>query len=262
MTGFFDVHAHYYDDKFGELDGGADALLRELFSSSVDYVLNASTSSADMPLVANLTARFDGCYAAYGIHPEECGKEESLEKALSILETYLKKEKAVAIGEIGLDYHWAENPPRDLQRAFFEAQLSLARQKGLPTVIHARDAHGDTYDILKRFDDVPAVLHCYSGSPEMARQYLKNDLRYISFGGVLTYKNAVQTVETAKLVPLSRILLETDCPYLAPVPYRGKINHSGYMVKVAEKLAEIKGVSVDEIANITKDNAKNLFSVK
>ena len=258
---FFDTHAHYFDEKFCELPGGAEALLSSLFEGEIGFVLNAATTTRDSEAVLALADRFEGCFAAVGVHPENCLEEQSLDAALSRLRELLSHPKAVAIGEIGFDYYWPENPPKDLQRAFFEAQMDLARQLSLPVVIHDREAHGDTFEVLARYPDVVAILHSFSGSPETARQYLMNPNRYISFSGVLTYKNAVKTVETAALVPPDRMLLETDCPYLAPVPYRGKINHSGYMTETAKKLAAIKGLSLEEVALLTTDNAKRAFGL-
>ena len=261
MTPLFDTHAHFFDEKFSALPGGAEALLRELFAGDVGYILNCATTTRDSEAVLALAKKFEGCYAAVGMHPENCGEEESLEAGMARLRELIKRPKVVAIGEIGLDYYWEQNPPREVQKVFFEAQLKLAREVGLPVVIHDREAHGDTFEILARYPDVVAILHSYSGSPEMARQYLRNPNRYISFSGVLTYKNAVATVETAKIVPCDRMLTETDCPYLAPVPYRGKINHSGYMIKTIERLSEIKGLEVEKTIEILTENAKKLFNI-
>ena len=258
----FDTHAHYNDGRFEEYEGGASALLSHLHEKEgVDFVLNAATSIKSCTEVLALAEKFDFCYCALGIHPEDCGKEKSPEEAVATLRELLKHEKALAVGEIGLDYYWEENPPKETQIAYFEAQMALARELSLPVVIHDRDAHGDVFDILARYPDVAAILHSYSGSPEMARQYLQNPNRYISFSGVLTFKNAVKTVETARIVPEDRILSETDCPYLAPVPYRGKMNHSGYMAKTVEKLAEIKGLATEEMAEILSENAQRVFGL-
>ena len=254
-----DTHAHYFDEKFSALPGGAAALLETLFASDVAAIVNCATTTATSLEVLDLAQRFDGCFAAVGIHPENCGEEDCLDAALSRLRDLVRRPKVVAIGEIGLDYYWQENPPRDVQRTFFEAQLDLARETRLPVVIHDRDAHGDTFDLLAQYPDVLAILHSYSGSPEMARQYLRNPNRYISFSGVLTFKNAVQTVETAKIVPLDRMLVETDCPYLAPVPHRGQINHSGYLPHIVDRLAQIKNLPPDVLANTLNDNAKRAF---
>ena len=255
----YDSHAHYNDQKFEGLEGGASALLSLLHEEGVDFVLNAATSIPSCKEVLSLAESFDFCYCALGIHPEDCAREESPEKAVARLEELLLHEKAVAVGEIGLDYYWEDYPSKEIQMAYFKAQLELAKRLSLPVVIHDRDAHGDVFDTLKGYPDLVVVLHSYSGSPEMARQYLQNPNRYISFSGVLTFKNAVQTVETAKIVPLSRILSETDCPYLAPVPFRGKLNHSGYMAKTVEKLAELKGLSPDAMADVLAENARRVF---
>ncbi len=258
----YDTHAHYNDGRFEEYEGGASALLSHLHEKEgVDFVLNAATSIKSCTEVLALAEKFDFCYCALGIHPEDCGKEKSPEEALSALRALCKHKKVLAVGEIGLDYYWEENPPKETQIAYFEAQMALARELSLPVVIHDRDAHGDVFDILARYPDVAAILHSYSGSPEMARQYLQNPNRYISFSGVLTFKNAVKTVETARIVPEDRLLCETDCPYLAPVPYRGKMNHSGYMAKTVEKLAEIKGLPAEELAERLEANAKRVFGL-
>ena len=257
----FDTHAHYFDTKFKALPGGADALLASLFAGDLRYILNASTTTADSEEAIAFADRFDGCFAAVGVHPEDCGKEESVSAAIGRLRALCAHKKVVAIGETGLDYHWQLNPPRELQKEFFIAQLELARELCLPAIVHARDAHGDTFEILSAYPDVPAVLHSYSGSPEMARQYLMNPNRVISFSGVLTYNNAVQTVETAKIVPADRMFCETDCPYLSPVPMRGKLNHSGYMIRTVERLAEIKGLTVEETSEILTENAKKFFKI-
>lgn len=262
MEKMFDTHAHYFDEKYKEIPEGAEGLLSRLFEEQVEYVLNAATSTADSLAVLELCDRFPGCYGAVGVHPENCDREGSVEEALRVLRTLCRHEKVVAVGEIGLDYHWEENPPKEVQKAFFRAQMELAGELGLPAVIHDRDAHGDTFELLSEFSNVPTVLHSYSGSPEMARQYLQKGERYISFSGVLTYKNAVQTVETARLVPLDRMLLETDCPYLPPVPYRGKMNHSGYMIETAKKLAEIKEISLEKLIFQTKKNALSVFGIQ
>lgn len=261
MPKLFDTHAHYFDEKFKSLDGGADALLTSLFEKDLGYVLNAATGLDDCGAVLSLAERFKGCFCAFGVHPENCDGEEDLQEVLLKLKALLAHPKAVAVGEIGLDYHWADNPPRILQKRFFRAQLELAGVLGRPAVVHDRDAHGDTFDILSEFPNVTVILHSYSGSPEMARQYLKNPNRYLSFSGVLTYKNAVQTVETAKIVPPERMLLETDCPYLAPVPFRGRLNHSGYLRATAERLAQIKGMKVEEVIQKTTENALCILKI-
>lgn len=260
----FDIHAHYNDRRFeNETEGGAEKLLSSLFSENVGRILGAAVSTKDSEEVLALAEKFPGYYAAVGVHPENCGEETGVENAMERLKVLLKHEKAVAIGEIGLDYHWQENPPKEVQKQFFEAQLQLAREMGYPVIIHDRDAHGDIFDILNQsqFRDVVAVLHSYSGSPEMARQYLRTGERYISFSGVVTYKNAVQTVETAKIVPLDRLLTETDCPYLAPVPFRGKLNHSGLMIKTVERLAEIKNTTPETVAEAAFQNACRLLRI-
>ena len=261
MLHLYDSHAHYNDEKFESLEGGASALLSLLHEEGVDFVLNAATDLPSCRSVLAIAEKFDFCYCALGIHPEGCGRAEGPEQAKNTLRALANHPKVVAIGEIGLDYYWEDYPAKDVQAAYFEAQMDLARELGLPAVIHDREAHGDVFDLLRRYPDVTVILHSYSGSPEMARQYLQNPNRYLSFSGVLTFKNAVQTVESAKLAPLDRILSETDCPYLAPVPYRGQMNHSGYMAKTVEKLAEIKGISPKEMAEILGENTRRVFKL-
>lgn len=261
MVRLYDSHAHYNDQKFESLEGGASALLSSLHEEGVDFVLNAATSISSCEEVLAFAEQFDFCYCALGIHPDSYGKEGSPEEIKERLRALLKHPKALAIGEIGLDYYWEDYPAKDVQHSYFKAQLDLARELSLPVVIHDRDAHGDVFEILRQYPDLVVVLHSYSGSAEMARQYLQNPNRYLSFSGVLTFKNAVQTVETAKIVPLDRILSETDCPYLAPVPFRGKMNHSGYMAKTVEKLAELKELSLEEMANVLKENTKRVFGL-
>ena len=166
----------------------------------------------------------------------------------------------MAIGEIGLDYYWAENPPRDFQQQVLRQQLALARELALPVIIHDREAHADTLAIVREFPGVTGVFHCFSGSPEMARELLKMGW-YLGFDGPVTYKNARRAPEVAAVTPLDRMLIETDSPYITPVPYRGRRNDSGYVHLVAEKLAEWKGVTPEEMARVTTENGKRLFRI-
>ncbi|MBQ9467970.1 MAG: TatD family hydrolase [Clostridia bacterium] len=257
----FDTHAHYFDERFAEITGGAEKLLEDLFAGDIRYIVNAATTTRDSLKALALAEKFEGCYAAVGVHPENCDEEESVGETVARLRALLKRPKVVAIGETGLDYHWQNNPPREKQKEYFIAQLDLARETGFPVVVHGRDAHGDVFEILSRYPDVVCILHSFSGSPETARQYLMNRNRYIGFSGVLTYKNAVQPVEVAKIVPADRMLSETDCPYLTPVPWRGKINHSGYMIETVKKLAEIKQLDLEETKRILTENAKRVFRI-
>ncbi len=251
---FFDSHAHYNDEAFGE---DRDALLASLPLSGIDYIVNIGDTlkaSADSIAIAE---KYPFAYAAVGIHPQSAGELD--DAALGTLERMAAHEKVVAIGEIGLDYYY-ENESRALQKDAFIRQLMLADKVGLPVVIHDRDAHGDTMDILKTHLKSGGVMHCFSGSVELAREVLRLGM-YIALGGVVTYKNAVKTVEVAKMVPPDRLLLETDCPYLSPVPCRGKRNSSLNLFHTAEKIAEIRGTTTEVIAAETKENAKRLFNI-
>ena len=248
----FDSHAHYDDAKFDE---DRDALLTSLDERGVGYAVDVGCSFRSIPQAMDLAEKYDFIYFTAGFHPcdtqdaENNGENETLDYLRSVL----SHEKCVGVGEIGLDYYW-DDVPRGIQKKWFELQLDLARETGKPVVIHDRDAHGDTMDILREHKDVKGILHSFSGSPEMASELIKNGW-YISFSGVLTFKNAARLPEVAKIVPLDRMLIETDCPYLAPHPFRGKRNDSSLMRYTAEKLAEIKGISYDEVVKITEQNA-------
>lgn len=252
----FDSHAHYNDSKFS---GERDALLKSLFEKNVGAIVNASVNPEDSRCSLELCEAYPQIFAAVGIHPNDVEKVGSLDTAIAEIESLASHPKAVAIGEIGLDYYW-EPYYKDKQKAFFTSQLELARKLNMPVVIHDRDAHGDTDEILEKYTDVKAVLHSFSGSGEWAKELVR-DGRYISFSGVLTFKNDRKTVEAAKVVPLERILIETDAPYLAPTPLRGSINNSGNLIYVASVLADIKCVSLDEILDITFKNACRFFNI-
>lgn len=252
----FDTHAHYDDSKFDE---DRDSLLKELNKNGISYILNACASLESLEANIALAEKYDFIYIALGIHPEYADKMN--EGVLDKIRVLSKNKKVVAIGEIGLDYYY-DDPPRDIQREWFERQIELAKELNLPIVIHDRDAHEDTINIIKKTkaSQVGGIFHCFSGSVEMAMDML--DLNFnIAIGGVVTFKNARKTVEVVKAVPLDKLLIETDCPYLAPEPYRGKRNNSGYLIHTIEKIAEIKGVSAHEVADITLANAKKLFKL-
>lgn len=262
---FFDTHAHYYDDRFygEENPSGAEALLTELFDGGLLGVVNVSASYPSALKVVAQAARFDRMYAAVGIHPEELEAEGmSFEEQLSGIRALLserEKHKIVALGEIGLDYYWRQDN-KEAQRLAFEAQLALAKEFSLPVLIHDREAHGDCFETVLKHPDVRGVFHSYSGSAEMARELVKRGW-YISFSGVVSFKNAAKIKEVAASVPDDRILIETDAPYLAPHPFRGKINHSGRLFYTAAALAEARGVDLDTIASLTYNNAKAFFGV-
>ena len=257
----FDTHAHYDDRRFDEYEIERHTLLKNLFENEVELILGAGCDIESSKANIALAERYKGFYTAVGFHPGNCLDESLLDESMNELSRLLEHEKAVAVGEIGLDYYWDDYPSRDCQKKWFERQLELAKEKDLPVVIHDREAHGDTMEILLAHKGVRGVLHSFSGSAEMAKELVKRDF-YISFSGVITFKNARQSVEAAAVVPIDRILIETDAPYLAPVPYRGKTNHSGYAVKTCEKLAEIFGKDPEEMAAITLENGKRLYKIK
>ena len=206
-----------------------------------------------------LAERFDHVYAAVGIHPEDCAG--CTDADFGVIRELCRREKVVAVGEIGLDYYWKENPPRDFQEQVFRRQIELALELDLPVIIHDREAHGDSLRIVLDYPELRGVFHCFSGSPEMAQELLKQGW-YLGFDGPITYKNAKRAPEVAAVTPLNRIVIETDAPYMAPVPFRGKRNDSRYLSYVVEKLAEWKGVTPEELTEITWQNGKRLFGLE
>ena len=251
----FDTHAHYDDERFDE---DREQLLSSLTEKGVGLVVNPGITLETSRMAVEMAHRYDHVYAAVGIHPENC--HDFVPAQIEALRELAKEEKVVAIGEIGLDYYWEENPPRELQQEVFRAQLALAQELDLPVIVHDREAHGDTLQIVQEFPDVRGVFHCYSGSPEMAQELLKMGW-YLGFDGPITFKNARRAPEVAAVTPLDRMLIETDSPYLTPVPYRGKRNDSTYVHLVAEKLAQWKGISAEEMEQITWDNGKRFFNI-
>lgn len=264
----FDSHAHYYDHKFDTLEGGADAILSDpAFADAICGIVNVGTNPETNRRCLEQTALYDNMWCAIGIHPEDCQHIEAApDTVLADLYAQLSdpaaraRNKIVAIGEIGYDYYW-QPVNKELQATYFARQLEMARELGLPVIIHDRDAHGDTLAMIKQYPEVHGVFHSYSGSDEMAKELLKLGW-YLSFGGPVTFKNAEKVRRAASVVPLDRLLLETDCPYLSPHPYRGQINHSGRMHLVAEMQAELHGVAVGQIALATEENAKKLFKIQ
>ena len=259
----FDSHAHYYDERFEqEVDGGADAVLSSVFLGHVAKIVNVGTCNENSARCIEQAARYEGMYAAVGIHPSDCRFYTDVERELAILEQTLSdraSKKIVALGEIGLDYHY-ENTDRAKQAAFFEAQLEMAERLDLPVIIHDREAHGDCMDTVRRHRGVRGVFHSFSGSAEMAKELVKLGW-YISFSGVVTFKNAAKVKEAAAAVPLDRLMIETDCPYLAPHPHRGEINHSGLIHLTCEALADIHSMKIEEMAEITYGNTCNFFGI-
>lgn len=250
----FDSHAHYTDKAFNE---DREIMLGSLKESGVCGIINCGADIESSVSSVDLASKYDYIYAACGIHPEEADKIS--ENYIDILRDLAKNEKCVAIGEIGLDYYWRQDT-KDLQKELFEKQILLSKELDLPIIVHDREAHGDTMEILKKHRP-KGVLHCFSGSPETAAEVLKLGM-YIGLGGALTFKNARKAVEVAQMLPLDRLLLETDCPYMAPVPMRGKRNNSGYIPFIAEKVAEIKGIDPQSVLDITAENTKRLFNIK
>ncbi len=254
INNIFDTHAHYADSAFDE---DREAVLAELHSKGVSYVMLASSSVKDTAENAQLAGCYDYIYAASGVHPESVDTDP--EDYLDIVrKTALSSPKIKAIGEIGLDYHY-EGYDREKQICFFEEQIVLAKELGLPIIVHSRDATEDTMTLLKKHRP-QGILHCFSGSAETAKEVIKLGM-YIGFTGVITFKNAKKAIKALEAVPLDRLLLETDCPYMAPVPFRGKRCDSSMIAYTAEKAAEIKGISVQELVDITCENAKRIYSI-
>lgn len=267
MEKIFDTHAHYFDHKFDEI-GGADIILSgEDFWGAVDGVVNVATCPENFDRCIDQAKKYEKMYVAVGIHPSDAqnicklSAEKEIERVRSLIsdEKLRKENKIVAIGEIGFDYYW-KPIDKELQYEYFDKQMRLAEEFSLPVVIHDRDAHGDTFDMICRYPNVKGVLHSCSMSAEMVKELTKRGW-YISFSGTLTFKTAVNVREACAAVPLDKLLVETDAPYLAPVPYRGKLNNSVYMQKTVEMAAEVHGFSFDEMASITTCNAKRLFSI-
>ena len=251
----FDTHAHMDDRAF---DNDREELLRSLPEQGLTLVMNPGCSLESSRNASKLAQEYDYIYAAVGSHPDAADEVNE-----EVLDEYRKlcklNPKIKAIGEIGLDYHY-EDIPRDIQLQAFRAQMALAKELHLPAIVHERDAHEDGMAVVREFPEVTGVFHCYSGSAEMARQLVDKGW-YIGFTGVLTFKNARKAVEVAASIPLERIVLEADCPYMAPEPFRGKRNHPGYLYRMAEKLAEIRGLSVEEIHAITVENGRRLYKI-
>ena len=273
MERIFDTHAHYFDKKFESVEGGADAILCDLFENqNIAGIVNVGTNLQNACAVIEQAARYEKMYAAVGIHPEDCHFITDPEAALAQLSALLedaearKANKIVALGEIGLDYHWQSYDNgkipmnKELQAFFFDEQMKLAEKLSLPVIIHDREAHGDCFETVLRHPNVKGVFHSYSGSAEMAHELTRRGW-YISFSGTVTFTNAARVREAAAAVPRERLLIETDAPYLAPHPNRGKLNHSGYLRFVLETLAQIWNCSPTEAAEQTYQNAIRFFNL-
>lgn len=251
----FDTHAHYDAEQFGQ---DREAVLAGLPARGVSLVVNPGCDVPTSRAAVELAHAWPFLYAAVGYHPENCAPYDPAE--LDLFRNWAGDSKVVAIGEIGLDYYWEENPPKEHQRRVFRDQMALAEDLDLPVIVHDREAHADSLAIVREFPRVRGVFHCFSGSAEMARELVKLGWM-ISFTGVLTYKNARKAIEAAQAVPLEHIMIETDSPYMAPVPHRGERNDSGYVRHVCEKLAEIKGLSFEDCARITLENGKRFYGI-
>ncbi len=253
---FFDTHAHYDDERF---DGDRESLLASLPEKGVGRIVNCGSDAASSIRSAEFARKYDHVFAAAGIHPESAGTYT--QDDLLTVERLLREEKVVAVGEIGLDYYYEDAADPETQLKLLRIQLELARDLDLPAAIHDREAHADSLRAVKEFPTVRGVFHCYSGSVEMAQELVKLGWMF-SFGGSVTFKNARKAPEVIAALPEDRIMLETDCPYLAPVPFRGKRNDSTLLPYTCAKLAEIRGVSAEEMEALTWENACRFFGLR
>ena len=251
----FDTHAHYDDEAF---DPDRQALLRSLPEKGIGLIVNPGCTPESSRKAVELAQEFPHVYAAVGIHPEEC--HDFVPEHVDSLRQLAKSPKVVAIGEIGLDYYWPENPPKELQQQVFRSQLALAQELSLPVIIHDRDAHGDTLAIVREYPEVRGVFHCFAGSAEMAAELLERGW-YLGFNGAITFKNARKAPQVIAMTPLDRILLETDAPYLTPTPHRGKRNDSSFLPLVSAKIAEIKQLLPEDVEQAAWENGKRLFAI-
>lgn len=252
----FETHAHYDDDRFQE---DRESLIASMPERGIGRIINVGASIASTKTTLALAEKYEFVYAAVGVHPSDIA--DLNEETYGWLKEQTSWEKTVAVGEIGLDYYWDKEPEvQERQRYWFRRQLELARETGLPVIIHSRDAAADTLEVMKEAHagDIPGVIHCYSYSKELAQEFVKMGY-YIGVGGVVTFKNAKKLKETVETLPLERILLETDCPYMAPEPHRGERNDSSYIPLVVEKIAELKGVDAETVERVTEENARRLF---
>lgn len=252
-----DSHVHLDDKRFNK---DRDNLIKGLKDDGIEMVINIGADLQTSIASVSLAEKYDNVYAVVGVHPHSA--KEVDESTIEILKSFASREKVLAIGEIGLDFHY-DNSPRDVQKKWFIEQLKLAKEVDLPVVIHTREAMQETFDILKEAQDgtLRGVLHCYSGSVEMALEYIKLGF-YISIAGPVTFNNSRVLKEVVKAIPLDKLLVETDCPYLTPEPNRGKRNEPAYVKYVAGEIAEIKGISFEELAKATNNNTKELFGIK
>lgn len=250
----FETHAHYDDEAF-EYD--REILLNSMAENGIGYIINVCADLASLKATEELMDRFSFVYGAFGLHPDEAG--DMCQEILDTIRTLCGRDKAVAVGEIGLDYYWDKEQHRR-QIYWFERQMDLAKEVNLPIIVHSRDAAADTLDTMKRVHagDIGGVCHCFSYPKEIAREYLNMGF-YLGIGGVVTFNNAKKLKEVVAYTPLDRILLETDCPYLSPAPFRGKRNSSLNLPYIAQTISEIKGIDVDEVIAVTERNSAKLF---
>lgn len=249
----FDTHAHYDDKKF---DPDREAVLSSLQSQGVSFVVSCGCDIDTTQFNYELSQKYDFIYFASGYHPENL--EGATLEDLQAIKEFAKKDKCVAIGEIGLDYHWMASS-KETQKEFFKAQIKLAKELDMPVIVHDRDAHGDTLEILKETKP-KGVVHCFSGSKEMAKEIIKMGM-YIGLNGVVTFPNARKSLEVVREIPIERLVLETDCPYLAPVPMRGKTNNSSFIPYISQRIAEVLNMDAQQLLDITNENAKRLYSL-
>lgn len=261
---YFDSHAHYYDDRFSEeYEGSVDDLIDALLSNEVSHIINVGTSPTTSRLAIEQAKKFTRMHTSIGIHPSDAQYlSVDIDTAIADIESLIrnKENKCLALGEIGLDYHYPDTD-KELQMKYFDAQMTLAKELDLPVVIHDRDSHEDVIDMIKSHRGVRGVLHSFSGSAEMAKEIVRLGFM-VSFSGTVSFKNARRPKEAAAVVPKDMILIETDAPYLAPHPKRGTLNHSGNLVYTNVALAEAIGISPEECAIITDENARRFFSLK
>ena len=251
---YFDSHAHYDDERFDE---DREALIESLKEKGVDFVVNVAADMRSCHTSLQLAEKYPFIYSSVGVHPHDV--KDLTEADIEEMRELAKHKKVVAIGEIGLDYYY-DNSPREEQRIWFKRQLQLAKELKLPVIIHSREASQETFDIIMESGVKEGVIHCFSGSYELAKEYVKKGF-YIGVGGSLTFKNAKKTVEVVEGIGLEHIVIETDCPYLTPVPHRGERNDSSYLKFVVQKIAQIKGISEAEVEMASIQNAKKLFHI-
>lgn len=260
---YFDSHAHYYDERFSEeLEQGVDTLIDTLFSEKVSYIINVGTDPTTSRAAAAQARKYENMYTAIGIHPSDTRFLSDMDRKLSDIESLIldTSNKCVCLGEIGLDYHYPDTD-KEKQMRYFIAQMELAEKLNIPICIHDRESHGDIMDVIRRFPKVRGVLHSFSGSAEMAEELVR--LGYmISFSGTLTFTNAKKPREVAARIPMESVMIETDCPYLAPHPLRGTLNHSGNLEYTNAMLASIWDIEPEKCAEITEQNAKRFFNLK